>query len=94
MYGSCYNDKHVKLGAVLKKISIKIRARQTASNYQFNNETYKGFKLYFVLINTPYSNDRVSSCCEESVQSRVKLEGVHPISIILFHLVSNNVGDL
>lgn len=50
--------------------------------------------LYFVLINAPYPDDRVSSSCEESVQRWVQLKCIHPVSIILLHLISNDIGHL
>ena len=49
---------------------------------------------YFVLVDTPYPDDGVSSSSEEPVQRRVELECVHPIAIVLLHLVSNDIGHL
>lgn len=50
--------------------------------------------LYFVLVDTPYPNDWVSSSSEEPIESRVQLQRIHPISVVFFHLISNDIGHL
>lgn len=49
---------------------------------------------YLVLVHAPYPDDGVPSGGEEPVQSRIQLERVHPVSIVLFHLISNDIGHL
>lgn len=51
-------------------------------------------KLYLVLVDAPYPDDGVPPSREEPVQRRVQLQRVHPISIVLLHLVSNDIGHL
>lgn len=51
-------------------------------------------KLYFVLVHTPYPDDGVPSSREEPVQCRVQLERVHPISVVLLNLISNDIRHL
>lgn len=50
--------------------------------------------IYFVLVDTPYPDDWVSSSSEEPIESRVQLQCIHPISIVFFHLISNDIGHL
>lgn len=49
---------------------------------------------YLVLTDTPYSYDGVSTGREESVKCWVQLQGIDPVSVVLLHLVSNNIGNL
>lgn len=49
---------------------------------------------YFVLIDAPYADDGVSSRGEQAVQSRVQLQGVHAVPIVLLHFISDHVGNL
>lgn len=67
-------------------------------NHQRNTVTIQRWlskrKFYFVLVDTPYPDDRVPSSSEEPIQCGVKLERVHPISIVLLHLISNHVRHL
>lgn len=56
--------------------------------------TEQGKKLYFVLVDAPYPDDGVPPCSEEPVQSRVELECIHPVSIVLLHLISNDIWYL
>lgn len=49
---------------------------------------------YLVLVHTPYPDDGVSSSGEEPVQRRIQLERIHPVSIVLFHFISNDIGHL
>lgn len=50
--------------------------------------------IYFVLVDAPYPNDGVSSSSEEPIESRVQLQRIHPIPVVLFHLISNDIGHL
>lgn len=50
--------------------------------------------IYFVLVDTPYPDDWVSPSSEEPIESRVQLQCIHPISIVFFHLISNDIGHL
>ena len=47
-----------------------------------------------MLVDTPYPDDGVSPSSEEPVERRVQLECVHPISVVLLHLISNDIGHL
>lgn len=47
-----------------------------------------------MLVDTPYPDDRVPPSSEEPVQRWVQLECIHPISIVLLHLISNDIGHL
>lgn len=47
-----------------------------------------------MLVDAPYPNDGVSASREEAVQGRVELQGVHPIAVILLHLIPNHIGYL
>lgn len=49
---------------------------------------------YLVLIDTPYPNDGISTCCEKSIEGWVQLQGIDSISIVLLHFISNNIGNL
>lgn len=82
MYGSCYND-----GEAITHTG------STQGGY--NSDIACDRKtLYFMLVDAPYPDDRIPSSSEEAVQCRVQLECIHPISIILLHLISNDVGHL
>lgn len=89
MYGSCCDDRGKSRAVLLPIKDDACKQLPTITTMKLRR-----VKRYFVLINTPYPDDRVSPCGEEPVQRRVELEGVHPIPIILLHLVSNDVGDL
>lgn len=47
-----------------------------------------------MLIDTPYSYDGVSTGREKSVKCWVQLQGIDPISVVLLHFISNNIGNL
>ena len=47
-----------------------------------------------MLVDAPYPDDGVSPSGEEPVKSWVELESIHPISIVLLHLISNDIGHL
>lgn len=47
-----------------------------------------------MLVDTPYPDDGIPSSSKEAVKRRVQLECIHPIAIVLLHLVSNNIGHL
>lgn len=47
-----------------------------------------------MLVDAPYPDDRISSGGEETIKSRVQLQRVHPIPIVFFHLISNDIGHL
>ena len=47
-----------------------------------------------MLIDTPYSNDRVPSCREKSIQGGVELQRIYPIAIVFLDLISNDIRHL
>lgn len=51
-------------------------------------------RIYFVLVDAPYPDDWVSPSSEEPVESRVQLQCIHPIPIVFFHLISNDIRHL
>lgn len=51
-------------------------------------------QAYLVLVDTPYPNDRVPASGEETIECWVELQCIYPISIVLLHLISNDVRHL
>lgn len=47
-----------------------------------------------MLVDAPDPDDGVSSSGEEPVESRVQLQGIHPVPIVFFHLISDDIGHL
>jgi hypothetical protein len=57
-------------------------------------QTHGSCLTYLVLIDTPYSYDGVSTCCEESVECWVQLQGIDSIPIVFLHFISNYIRNL
>lgn len=94
MYGSCCNR--------VQKLEIKHPPphhhhipRTTLQQMRCHNCGAANMKeVYFVLVDTPYPDDWVSSSSEEPIESGVQLQRIHPIPVVFFHLVPNHIGHL
>lgn len=85
IYGSCCN--------CFQKIKKK-KGKTLQQDRSENSAIVSITTIYFVLVDTPYPDDWVSPSSEEPIESRVQLQCIHPISIVFFHLISNDIRHL